>query len=83
MIFNKNKGWEKCDSPNWFSYDREIKLRNRIGYPKTFLLKGKTFIYKGIKHSEEEQGSNLLTNYTYYKKKKHSNLTKFIQEEKK
>ena len=69
----KTKGWKQCSSPRWFN---EYQLRRKVGFPATFLLKGKTFKYKAFKQSKEEQGNTLTTIYQFYKKRRSGLHTK-------
>ncbi len=66
-IMARLNGWEKCKSPSWF---REFKLRQKIGFPNSFRLKGKTFKYIAFKKYREEQGSGLNIIYQFYRKKR-------------
>lgn len=60
-------GWKKCEAPSWF---REFKLRQKIGFPNSFRLKGKTFRYIAFKKYHEQQGNGLDTIYQFYRKKR-------------
>lgn len=63
-------GWKKCNPPKWFN---EFRLRQRIGFPKIFHLKGKTFRYKAFKKQHEQQGNGFNTIYQFYKKRRRRN----------